>query len=107
MGAALVIAKAIDGAIVPIFVALFLGLLAWGAAVTWGQRSQRQSLDAINTKLDGLVVAALAEHASLETHRREDAEHFARIDERFSIFDRIFANNDFWRKAAEDRARLT
>ena len=100
----MVIAKAIDGMLVPLGVAFVIGSLGWTSWVTWGIRQANNKLDSLATSLTALATTTSVNVATLEQHRIDDARQFATItttlEERLNML-------DFWRKVAEDRARMT
>lgn len=111
MGSAIVIARVIDGSIVPIFVALFLGTLTWGSWTTWQTRRNGQRIDDLIAMHNATQVLQLETKAALDSHRLDDAKEFATMHERSAgferIIDKIMGKSEFWSRAGQDRASLT
>lgn len=106
IGAALVIARAVEGILFPLIVAAVLGVVAWASWLTWAVRSIQQTGKAMASVLSDLSVTQKQTDDRLEEHRRDDAANFATLKAEMSFVDRIIDRGIFWKKAEEDRARL-
>lgn len=82
--AAVVLAKTITGALVPLLVLAISGGFTWAIWQTWTLRSLVQTVGGVGKQLGDLESQADAIEESLEAHRIEDADRFAKLETRLS-----------------------